>query len=158
MFSDTDSLLLALSSESIDDCVKPEMRENWPAVLEKWFADETPEKQKTPGYLKEEFRSNEGCFVGLSSKCYILSAGEQVKRSQKGTPRHLGMSIEQFTACLLRNEIPLGTTAAIIQDKKQGSCVTKTITKRTLNPVYYKHHVSDNCIDVSPFKDGDKYF
>ena len=134
------------------------MRSQWPEIKEKWFADETPEKQKTPGYMKEEFRSSDGCFVGLSSKCYILTAGDQVKRSQKGTPKHLGMSMDQFTECLLKNEIPKATYVSLMQDKKEGSIVTKMVTKRSLNPVYYKHRVSDNCIDISPHRDGDGYF
>lgn len=138
--------------------VKPEMQVQWPEVKEKWFADETPEKQKTPGYMKEEFSSTDGCFVGLSSKCYILTAGEQIKRSQKGTPKYLGMSLDQFTECLLKNEIPEATYATLEQNKKHGSCVTKTVTKRSLNPVYYKHFVDDNCIDVSPFKNGEDYY
>lgn len=145
--------MIALTKEDIDDLVKPEMMQQWPAIKEKWFADETPEKQKTPGYLKEEFRSNDGCYVGLSSKCYILTAGDEVKRSQKGTPKRLGMSMDQFTECLLRNEIPTATYAAILQDKKHGGSVTKMVTKRSLNPVYFKHFVHDNCIDVSPFED-----
>ena len=154
---DTDSILIALSREDIEELVKPEKRHLWPAVKEKWFADETPLKQKTPGYLKEEFKSVDGIFVGLSSKCYILTAGDLVKRSQKGVPRNLGMSIEQFTTCLLENHIPKTKYGTIVQDKKQGSCVTKIVTKRALNPVYYKHFVSNNGIDVSPFKDGDNF-
>ena len=149
-----------MSCEKLEDAVKPERRDEWPEVHKKWFAvdEKKHPTQKIPGYLKEEFRSEDGWFIGLSSKCYILTAGEKIKRSQKGTPKNQGMSLEQFSECLLNNEIPTAQYSSIMQDKNQGSCVTKIISKRALNPVYYKHRVHDNCIDISPFKDGDNYF
>ena len=150
--SDTDSILVALSAEELDDVVKPHMRSAWPQVKKRWFADESPEQQKTPGLLKEEFRSTDGHYIGLSSKCYILTAGEKVKRSQKGTPRFLGMSLEQFKNCLFDNDIPIASYNAILQDPKQGSCVTKKVSKKSLNAVYYKHYVDENSVDISPFK------
>ena len=149
-----------MSCEKLEDAVKPEKKVEWPNVHKKWFAEEDPKHptQKIPGYLKEEFRSEDGYFVGLSSKCYILTKPGEVKRSQKGTPKDQGMSLEKFTACLLDNEIPSATYGSIVKDNKHGSCVTKMITKRALNPVYYKHRVSDNLIEISPFKDGDGFY
>ena len=149
--------MLGLTEDSIDDVVKPELRTKWETVKPQWFADETPEKQKTPGYLKEEFSSDNGVFIGLSSKCYLVSKDDYVKRSQKGTPRHLGQSEEKFKACLLQNEIPRASYRAILIDPKKSTCITKSVTKKSLNPVYYKHHVSDNLIDVSPFKNGEDF-
>ena len=149
---DTDSILIALSEDTLDEAVRPELREEWETEKLKWFADETPEMKKTPGYLKEEFSSDNGVFIGLSSKCYLLTKGEVIKRSQKGTPRYLGQSEEKFRACLFHNEIPKATYRAILTDPKRGSCVTKSVTKKSLNPFYYKHYVSDNLVDVSPFK------
>lgn len=160
MFLDTDSILIALGHEQLIDAVKPEKLAEWPDIKKKWFAEEEPKHptQKIPGYLKEEFRSVDGYFVGLSSKCYILTKPDEIKRSQKGTPRELEIPLDKFLACLLKNEIPLAKYGTIMQDKKHGSCVTKIITKRALNPIYYKHFVSDNCIDVTPFKSENKFY
>lgn len=149
--------MLGLSAESLDDLVKDNMRAKWPEVKKKWFADSTPESQKTPGLLKEEFRSNDGSYVALSSKCYIATSGENVKRSQKGTPKYLGMSLEKFKSCLFDNEIPTATYSTIVQEKKLGGCVTKSVTKKSLNAIYYKHYVSDNLVDVRPFKIENKF-
>ena len=141
-----------MTEGTLEEIVKPELLAEWEREKPKWFADDTPEKQKYPGYLKEEFSSDNGLYVGLSSKCYLVSKGETVKRSQKGTPRYLGMSAEKFMGCLFRNEIPRATYTAILNDQKRGTCVTKSVTKKSLNPVYYKHHVDDNLVDVKPFQ------
>lgn len=146
---------MALTAEDLDQLVKVEKRDAWPAVKKRWFADETPEQQKAPGFLKEEFQSNDGFFVGLSSKCYLVTAGEKVKRSQKGTPKFLGMTPDQFKRCLFYNEVPQASYHSIMQDKKHGSCVTKRVTKKALNSLYYKHQVADNCVDITPFKTAD---
>ena len=143
---------MALSKDTLEEIVKPELQEEWATVKPQWFADDTPEMQKTPGYLKEEFSSDDGVFIGLSSKCYLLSKGDIVKRSQKGTPKYLGQSEEKFRACLFDNDIPKATYRTILTDPKRNSCVTKSVTKKSLNPFYYKHFVSDNLIDVSPYK------
>ena len=61
-FEDTDSILIALSCEKLEDAVKPERKDEWPEVHKKWFAvdEEKHPTQKIPGYLKEEFRSEDG--------------------------------------------------------------------------------------------------
>ena len=80
--------MIALTECSLDDLVKPEMQQKWVKAKKKWFADESPEQQKTPGYLKEEFSSENGLYIGLSAKvnlifCDILrlAATDQVIRS-----------------------------------------------------------------------------
>ena len=60
--------MLALCENSLDKVVKPEMMKEWQKAKNKWFADESPEQQKTPGFLKEEFSSDNGLFIGLSAK------------------------------------------------------------------------------------------
>ena len=149
--------MLALTAESLDDVVKDEMRESWPNIKKRWFADHTPESQKTPGLLKEEFQSNDGFFIGLSSKCYIATSGEHIKRSQKGTPKYLGMPLQKFQNCLFLNQIPKATYSTIMPDNRLASCVTKTVTKKALNAIYYKHFVADNSVDISPFKVNNQY-
>ena len=161
-----------MASEKLEELVKPDLREEWPEIYLKWFADIVPEKegelneeeekllktkQKTPGFLKEEFSSEDGVFIGLSSKCYLATKPEKIKRSQKGTPKHLGSSLEKFRNCLFDNEIPSASYKLILTDPKKATCVTKSVTKKSLNPFYYKHYVSDNLVDVSPYKNDEGF-
>ena len=55
-----------MTRDSIDEIVKSEKLDKWLKVEKmKWFADDTPRGQKTPGYLKEEFSSDCGTYIGL---------------------------------------------------------------------------------------------
>jgi hypothetical protein len=49
----------------MDEIVRPEMKDSWYQIKSKWFADETPQQQKEPGLLKEEFSTKTGVFVAL---------------------------------------------------------------------------------------------
>ena len=64
-YCDTDSIMLALVEDSLDDLVKPGKEAEWNQIKSKWFADSSPRSQKTPGLLKEEFTTTTGSFVGL---------------------------------------------------------------------------------------------
>ena len=158
--------------EKLEDLVKPELLEQWPEIYLKWFADIVPAKegeltkeeekllkikQKTPGFLKEEFSSDDGVFIGLSSKCYLATKPDKIKRSQKGTPKYLGSSEANFRNCLFDNEIPKASYKLILTDPKRATCVTKSVTKKSLNPFYYKHYVSENLVDVSPYQNDKGY-
>ena len=164
--------MIALTTETLEESVKPELRDQWPKIYLEWFADILPAqgdelsreeekllkaKEKTPGYLKEEFSSSDGLYIGLSSKCYLATKSKEIKRSQKGTPKHLGSSEQNFKNCLFENEIPKFSYKLILTDPKRATCVTKTVTKKSLNPFYYKHYVSDNLVDVSPYKNDEGF-
>ena len=95
---DTDSLYIALAHDTIDECVKPELKSKW--FEEKWnyFASEDKNTmidfeghsisysqwdKRTPGLFKPE-------FVGLgmiciNSKVYIIWNDDKSKTSCKGT-------------------------------------------------------------------------
>ena len=60
--------MIGLAAQNLDSIVKPELAAEWETAKAKWFADSTPEQQKTPGFLKEEFSSEDGVYIGLSSK------------------------------------------------------------------------------------------
>ena len=64
-YCDTDSILLALVANCLDDLVKPGKEAEWATLKTKWFATETARSQKTPGLLKEEFSTDTGRFIGL---------------------------------------------------------------------------------------------
>jgi hypothetical protein len=66
IFSDTDSVLLGLTGLTLESLVLPNKLADWNEnIIPKWFADDTPTGQKTPGFLKEEFASTKGKFIGL---------------------------------------------------------------------------------------------
>ena len=62
LISDTDSLLISITALTLEEIVKPELAEEWPAEAQKWFADETPASSKEPGLLKSEFECTTGIF------------------------------------------------------------------------------------------------
>ena len=85
METDTDSLYIAFARETIDECVKPELREEWD--VEKWnfFSSEDEEtmmdfhghliskkqyEKRTPGKFKEEF--NGIGMICLNAKVYHI--------------------------------------------------------------------------------------
>ena len=75
-YCDTDSFLIAMTEETLDLCVKDELKEEWEILKPKWFAGETMASQKEPGLLKEEAGISRGWFLALSPKCYILCEKE----------------------------------------------------------------------------------
>jgi len=84
---DTDSAYMALSGESIDALVKPNLREQYFLERDLWFPrEDTPEHaaydKRTPGLFKVEW-SGEG-FVGLNSKTYCCWGTEGDKARSKG--------------------------------------------------------------------------
>jgi hypothetical protein len=121
-YCDTDSFMLALTRDEIDDCIKEDLRQEWFTTIKpKWFATADRRSQKEPGLLKEEDRITRGWFLACTPKCYILShmepnelereiltsenphealrkyAGEKIeektrKRSAKGCKRQIDLS------------------------------------------------------------------
>ena len=49
-YMDTDSILMGLTEDELDDCVKPEMRAEWESSAKPfWFAGDSVRSQKIPG-------------------------------------------------------------------------------------------------------------
>jgi len=83
---DTDSAYIAISGQSIESLVKPELREQFVAEKHHWFPrTDTPTNRaydkRTPGLFKEEW-SGDG-IIGLNSKTYYCF-GRSDKFSCKG--------------------------------------------------------------------------
>ena len=173
-----------MTADRLDDLVIPEKKVEWETTIKNiWFADESPRGQKSPGYLKEEFTSTNGKFIGLRcrlikfffsllfkiyiyykpiarAKCYYLNHGVNIKRSHKGTPKHVGLSCEDYEAALFQNKIRKAKFNRIVTDNRVGSTTTKSIEKKAINPIYLKMFVADDLISVSPHSDknGFAYF
>jgi hypothetical protein len=76
-YCDTDSFMLALTRDNIDDCVRADLCDEWfKEIKPKWFATDDRRSQKEPGLLKEEERITRGWFIAPTPKCYILSQME----------------------------------------------------------------------------------
>ena len=84
---DTDSLYMALAGDSVEELVKPELREEFETVKSSWFPrTDTKEHaaydKRTPGLFKVEWRGDG--FVGLNSKTYYCWGQDSDKYSCKG--------------------------------------------------------------------------
>ena len=74
-YMDTDSFYLAMSGDSFDEIVSPEMKQLYRADQKNWLATDKF-RERTPGLLKPEFLGTRG--VRLTAKWYLVQdeAGE----------------------------------------------------------------------------------
>ena len=85
-YMDTDSFYLAIRGDSLDEIVKPEMKQVYEADKKNWLATENF-SERTPGLFKPEFVGTRG--VWLTAKCYLVQneALNNNKFSCKGVQR-----------------------------------------------------------------------
>jgi len=74
-----------------------------------------------------------------------------VKRSQKGTPRHINITGDAFEAALFENKIPKAKFNRIAVDNRVGSAITRKTEKLAINPTYLKMKVENDMVTVTPF-------
>ncbi|CAG5087398.1 Oidioi.mRNA.OKI2018_I69.PAR.g11535.t1.cds [Oikopleura dioica] len=74
-YCDTDSLMLALDSKKLDDCVAEKYKSEWISKIKPaWFAKtECPISEKTPGLLKVEGSLSAGWYLACTPKCYLMA-------------------------------------------------------------------------------------
>ena len=68
-YMDTDSFYLAMSGDSLDEIVRPEMKQAYEADKKNWLATDKF-SERTPGLFKPEFVGTRG--VWLTAKCYLV--------------------------------------------------------------------------------------
>jgi len=78
---DTDSLYMAISGKSLNEIVRPELKEDFDKHKRKWLSWDKW-SCRTPGLFKPEFEGTRA--IALCSKCYYVDDGEKVKSSAKG--------------------------------------------------------------------------
>ena len=168
METDTDSLYIAFARDTIDECVKPELQDEWFQEKWKFFAseDETPmnfhgytitHKQyskRTPGLFKEEF-SGVG-MICLNSKVYhiwtdVYENGKLIaKTSCKGVNKRRNELVREDFMNMINNprNVHLVENAGFIRDGLE----TKTYTqwKRGLNYFYCKRIVLEDGVTTIP--------
>ena len=150
---DTDSLYLALSAETLDELVKPHLREEWKLAKKKWFPrTDTPENEaydlRTPGLFKIEW-SGDG-FVGLLAKtyfCYNISDIINDKYSAKGISKTLKLSRELFKNVLTTRDSCSQTNKGFILKNKH--MYTYSMKKIGLSYFYCKRKVLDNGVSTT---------
>ena len=151
MQCDTDSLYIAFARETIDECVKPGLEEEWSRVKWDFFSSEDDttmdfeghtitKKQydkRTPGKYKPEF-VGEG-MICLNSKVYHCW-GEKTKTSCKGTQKKRNELLKKDFLDLLKSRQPKTVENAgfIRNDDK---IFTYTQSKKGLDYAYFKRKV-----------------
>ena len=79
---DTDSFYLAMSGDSLDEIVRPEMKQAYEADKKNWLATDKF-SERTPGLFKPEFVGMRD--VRLTAKCYLVQSDtNENKYSCKG--------------------------------------------------------------------------
>ena len=85
-YMDTDSFYLAMSGESLDEVVRPEMKQAYEADKKNWLATDIF-RERTPGLFKPEFVGTRG--VWLTAKCYLVqNEANKNKYSWKGVSKN----------------------------------------------------------------------
>ena len=168
MEMDTDSLYIGFSRDTIDECVKPALVEEWKTEKWKWFCSEDiteiktfrdteiTKKQydkRTPGKFKEEYRGiGMGC---LNSKTYIIwkavdeNGVAGFKCSSKGVQeRRNTLTKEDFSHILTSKESHYVENAGFIRDKK-GVINTYTQYKKGMSFFYAKRKVLEDNVSTT---------
>ena len=101
MEMDTDSLYIAFSKKTIDECVKPDLRDQWEKEKGAWFSSSDTKAtvnfdgqeisyvqwdKRTPGKFKAEFEGDG--MMCLNSKLFIIWNNDEAKTSCKGTQKN----------------------------------------------------------------------
>ena len=84
---DTDLFYLAMSGDSLDEIVKPGMRQAYEADKKNWLATDKF-SERTPGLFKPEILGTRG--VWLTAKCYLVQDQNRIgkeKYSCKGVSK-----------------------------------------------------------------------
>ena len=167
MECDTDSLYIAFARDSIDECVKPDLLEEWYRVKWDFFSseDETlmdfngysiPIKQfdkRTPGKFKAEFIGVG--MICLNSKVYHIWSdkfdkdGELITNTScKGTQKRRNKLVRDNFLDLLETRQPKQiTNAGFIREG--GKILTYTQEKKGLEYFYAKRKVREDGVSTT---------
>ena len=164
MECDNDSLYIAFAKENIDDCVKPEMKQNWVKEKWDWFSsiDDTktvkldgkdiPYSQwdkRTPGKFKAEFVGRG--MICLNSKVYCIWSDDDVKSSCKGAQKKRNELIKDHFLDVLTTQKPKNVENAGFMKTGSSNSTIKTYTqkKKGLGYFYAKRQVLDDGVSTT---------
>ena len=166
MECDTDSLYIAFARDTIDECVKPELKERW--EQEKWnFFSNSEDKsdydfegrkipfsqydKRTPGKYKPEFIGDG--MICLNSKVYHIWGKDKdgkviIKTSCKGCSKKRNLFVKENFLSVLETRIPHEVkNAGFIRDGLTTK--TYTQTKKGLGYFYAKRKVLSDGVSTT---------
>ena len=149
---DTDSNYLAISGKSLEDIVKPDMREEFEKEKKNWLAWDKW-SGRTPGLFKKEFEGER--MIALCSKCYYtdhIANNQDVKKkmSTKGmSKRQNEINWHRFKAALDGNK-DMATNRGFRM--RGGKIVTYEQEKLGLSAYYDKRWVLSDGIHTEPIE------
>ena len=147
MYMDTDSFYLAISGESLDDVIKPELRAEYEAEKSKWLATDKY-SERTPGLFKIEFIGFR--MIALTAKCYFVEGKEGTKYSCKGVSKKQNeMTWNRYMEALNGSIDKAKNIGFRVHD--QG-IVTYEQNKLGLSAYYDKRYVLEDGIHTEPLK------
>ena len=172
---DTDSFTFGITEDSLDECVKVDLRDIWQNKVKKvWFAscpegcDHRSCNKRTPGPFKLEFEGSD--FCGLSSKLYTctsLDVGMSSKIASKGlrkssmAPEPLKFFEKTLHSSQNPNPQPMSVdySSLVMYSKHKKSvgalnkgfkCMTKQNHTRTVTDKYSKRIVTGDGVFTTP--------
>ena len=146
---DTDSNYLAISGKTLEEIVKPEMREEFEKEKKNWLAWDKW-SGRTPGLFKKEFEGER--MIALCSKCYYTEDGEAKKKklSSKGMSKKQNeINWQRFKAALNGNKDMATNRGFRMRD---GNMVTYEQEKLGLSAYYDKRWVLPDGIHTEPIE------
>ena len=160
METDTDSLYIAISKDTIDECVRPDKLDDWKKRKYEYFASDSEElvtfegkkiskkqyDKRTPGKFKLEF-SGIG-MICLNSKVYHIWADDgEFKTSSKGMQSRNKITKEDFLDVMLHKLDHKVQNAGFIDDGLRK--ITYTQDKKGLNYFYCKRIILEDGISTT---------
>ena len=144
---DTDLMYVAVSGDSLDELVKPEMREIFEVEKPNWMVT-NKFSERTSGLFKTEFQGDR--MIAITPKCYYADGPKGRKISCKGVSKKQNeMSWERYGTALNGCVDMAKNTGFRIRN---GGLVTYEQTKLGLSAYYDKRIVLEDGIHTAPLK------
>lgn len=149
LFTDTDCISLALAEETLDDCVKPELKNDFLQHGKPKFLVCNESQSRDCGKFKEEFGTTTGGYVGLCSKMYYCSDVENSKYSCKGLSKKTNdLTYQLYKDVLFGAERQSGVNYGI--RRKGNEMFSYEQQRACLSAFYIKRYVNDDHITTKP--------
>ena len=165
MHMDTDSFYFALSAKTLDEIIKPEMREEWEKDKYNWFPSTSKEPHptfkidgkpismekytsRTPGLFKDECTKDKE--IALCSKMYCCASFEddgKDKFTSKGIQKSNDIKYKDFENVLNKQEHTVTNNGFRTVDNK---IKTYKQIKKGLSDIYFKRRVLGDGSSTEP--------
>jgi hypothetical protein len=143
MTMQTDRFAIALAGDSIENLLKPELREEFEKDKPKFLADSSIRSQRTNGLFKLEAQG-EG-MIALRPNCYYIQGKDGDKSKTSGVTnsaynKQYVKTWDAYKRVLLKDELVTAKNE-LIKTQKDGSIITYTEVKIGLSGFYDKMRV-----------------